>query len=283
MAIALSPEEFQLFRTFIKKECGIIIDRDKSYLIEHRLAPLLQEYGCRSYQDFYFQARHGRDAALRDRIVDALTTSETMWFRDSHPFDAFRDELLPCWADELKSGKRGDIRIWSAACSTGQEPYSIKMTILEYARLERLEMLKDEARVAILATDVSNGSLIRARQGLFYELHMARGLPPSCRDRYFTRVGSAYQIADEVRRGIDFRHHNLQDDFKGFGSFDLVFLRNVAIYFSREFKEKLCARIARSLRPGGSLFLGSAESLTGIRHDFTPVVEGRTVYYRLRT
>ncbi len=272
----LDDHEFRLLREYIRDECGITLGPDKKYLVESRLGGLLGELECRSFADLHRKAVEDRTRRVRDRIVDAMTTNETLWFRDGEPFRVLRERLFPAWCEEIRAGKRERIRTWCAACSTGQEPYSIAITWLEYCRLN--PEAPREA-LAILATDISESALAQAEAGAYNAVEMERGLDPAVRDRWFTREGRNWRIKDEVRAFVTFRRFNLQDSLAPLGSFTAVFLRYVAIYFDTPFKRDLFDRIARALEPGGVLFLGASESLAGHSDAFETVQEGRAVWY----
>lgn len=277
----ISKEEFSLLRNLIEQACGIALTEDKTYLIENRLAKLVAEQGCSTYSEFYLKASKDPDPSLRNKIVDAMTTNETLWFRDDHPFRVMTEHLLPIYDQEYRDGNRRDLRIWSAACSTGQEPYSIVMTILDFVRDGGRRELADD-RTEILATDISPTALFLAKAGRYDAISISRGMKPEYLERYFTDKGRVHVLSEDIRNRVKFQSFNLQDSFASFGSFDLVFLRNVAIYFSIDFKRALFDKIADALRPGGHLFLGSAESLSGLSDRFEMCEHGRAIFYRRR-
>ncbi len=272
----LDEHEFRLLREYIREECGINLGPDKKYLVESRLGGLLEELDCRSFGDLHRVAVEDRTRRVRDRIVDAMTTNETLWFRDREPFRILRERLFPRWCEEIRAGKRDRVRIWCAACSTGQEPYSIAITWLEYCRHE-----PDAPReaLAILATDISENALARAEEGVYNAVEMDRGLDPAVRDRWFRREDRGWRIRDEVRAFVTFRRFNLQDSPAALGQFAAVFLRYVAIYFDGAFKRSLFERVSRVLEPGGVLFLGASESMAGYGEAYESVQDGRAVWY----
>ena len=272
----LDAHEFRLLREYIREECGITLGPDKQYLVESRLGGLLDELDCRSFADLHRRAVEDTTRRVRDRIVDAMTTNETLWFRDGEPFRVLRERLFPRWSEEVRAGRRERIRIWCAACSTGQEPYSIAITWLEYCRQN-----PDAPReaLAILGTDISETALAQAQEGLYNGVEMERGLEPAIRERWFTREGRNWRIRDEVRAYVTWRRFNLQDGFAPLGTFTSVFLRYVAIYFDADFKRDLFRRIAAVLEPGGVLFLGASESLAGHGSEFETVRDGRATWY----
>ncbi|OGJ89336.1 MAG: hypothetical protein A2268_08410 [Candidatus Raymondbacteria bacterium RifOxyA12_full_50_37] len=277
--MAISPEEFRLFRDYIERECGIRVGDAKEYLVESRLSSLMTQNGCATFGDFYALASGNRAPGLRDRIVDAMTTNETLWFRDNHPFSMLSEVFLRQMADEIIAGKRTRIRIWSAACSTGQEPYSIAMTIEEFARKRSVLPLE---YVDIVATDISPSVLFSAMAGRYTGAVMTRGMPDDFRARYFDKAGEVWAIKERIRKMVRFKKFNLQEDFGPLGRFDAIFCRNVAIYFSDEFKRALFKRFAALLRPAGYLVLGASESISGYApNDFRMHTHEKGIYYRV--
>jgi chemotaxis protein methyltransferase CheR len=277
-APGIDPAEFQLMRRYIESHCGLHLSDEKTYLVDTRLTPLMAELGCRSFYELHAKASADTSHALRDRIIDALTTHETLWFRDSSPFAFLEAEVLPKLAARARAGAREATRIWCAACSTGQEAYSTAMTVLECAR----SAVGPPARlVEIVATDVSPSVLFLARAGRYDGFAMGRGLPDHMRERYFTRSGELWAVGEEVKRMVRFEKHNLQDSFGRLGVFDVVLCRNVLMYFADELKRDILQRMRAALRPGGYLLLGSAESPAGYCDRFELVKHGRGVFYRL--
>jgi chemotaxis protein methyltransferase CheR len=277
---AISTDEFKLIQAWIEKECGISMGEDKAYLIESRLARLMVESMCDTYREFYFKISLGNDALLKAKIIDAVTTNETLWFRDESPFAIFKDILFPQFDKELALGKRTGVKVWSAACSTGQEPYSLSMTQQEYLRQCSGSNLK--GAVSILATDISNSALMLAKSGRYDDIAISRGLPECYKTRYFKQEGRLNIVNTDIRESITFQPLNLQNSFLPLGKFDVVLMRNVAIYFSQQFKAELIKKISNCLNPGGILILGASESLSGITHDFELKEHGRGLYYQLK-
>lgn len=256
---------------------GIALGDDKRYLIETRLNPIVRSEGCSGWSDLLDKARRDKSNRIHDLIVDAMTTNETLWFRDQGPFIALREKLLPQYADEIRRNKRDRVRIWSSACSTGQEPYSVMITALEYIRTQT--SLKAE-HIEILASDISDTALAEARAGRYNSVAMSRGLSTEVRNRYFIEDGRHWVVKPELKERITFRKFNLQDTFSLLGEFDVILNRYVSIYFSDEFKRRLYAKIHGSLRPNGHLFLGSSETIDGYSDDFVTLRHGRAVYYQ---
>ncbi len=279
MPEAISTSEFKLLRDFIEKSCGISLGDEKAYLIETRLAGLLAETGSPDYGSFYRLASSGLDHKLRDKIVDAMTTNETLWFRDGHPFLILRDKLLPPLIESLLAGARFRVRIWSAASSTGQEPYSIAITILEACRANprlRPDMFE------ILATDISPSALFVANSGRYDVAAIARGLAEDIRDRYFRKEGNVWVVDEAVKKLVTFRKFNLQDALDPLGKFDVVFMRYVAIYFAEDFKRRLFGNVARLLAPNGHLIISAVETLMGICDDFEALQHFNGTYHRCK-
>lgn len=279
MLLRLKPQEFEIVRDFINEASAIAVADNKAYLIENRLSDLAIEYGCASFAELCLKAKNDRCGVIRERMVDLMTTNETLWFRDSHPFLMFKEKMLPEYAAQVAAGKRRKIRIWSAASSTGQEPYSLAILILE--ALRQLPALKAEM-FEILATDISPSSLLQAQEGRYDRVAIGRGLNPEYRQRYFKDEGRFWAIAPEVKKLVKFQKFNLRDSCGGFGSFDIILCRNVAIYFSKEFKSQLFARFARALNPDGIFFLGASESVIGYCNDFEMLQYLKGFYYGLR-
>ncbi|HWQ10076.1 MAG TPA: protein-glutamate O-methyltransferase CheR [Holophaga sp.] len=279
MPDAISALEFKQLRDLIEKLSGISLGEEKAYLVETRLAGLLAENGCADFGAFCRMAANDHSPQLRDKIVDAMTTNETLWFRDTHPFTILQEKLLPALAEELARGSRYRIRVWSGACSTGQEPYSLAMAIQEFCRLR--PALKPE-QFEILATDISPSALLVAKMGRYDQAAIARGLPDQLRDRYFRREGNVWIVDDQIKRMVTFRKFNLQDAMDPLGHFDIVFLRYVAIYFSDAFKQMIYRGIAELLTPKGHLLISAVESLRGISEDFDQLNHGGGTYYQCR-
>jgi len=283
VTLPISPHEFSLLRRYIEEQCGIHLGDDKSYLVENRLSNLVRECGCSSFSEFYNKLRYSPQArGLQEAILDAIATNETLWFRDRHPFQALKDSVLPRLKGEIESGRRKRIAVWSAACSTGQEPYSIAMTALDLSSGNGSEK-EWERRVRITASDVSNKSIAAARAGRYSDAAIRRGLPPAYLRRFFRKNGNQWEIEDRVRDMISFIQYNLKlAPPRTFGSFDVVFLRNVIIYFSDEFKRALFEKVAGLMSPSGVLFLGTGETISGYTEAFEIVEDGGCIYYRVR-
>jgi len=272
---SLTNEEFNLFRNLIAENSGITLGDAKSYLVESRLRPLLKKSGCQTFMEFYRKAQDRRTGWI-DKIIDAMTTNETLWFRDRSPFIILKEAVLPALVQTAKARK---IRLWSAGCSTGQEPYSMAITIHEFCRAN--PNVKPTS-FEILGTDISPSALFTAISGRYEGLAISRGMDQSLLPRYFNKDGNTYSINKEVKALVRFKQLNLQNSFTLLGKFDVIFCRNVAIYFSDEFKKTLFRKFYQSLYPKRYFFLGSAENLRGLSDDFEPLQHKGSFYYRAK-
>jgi chemotaxis protein methyltransferase CheR len=275
--IAINHEEFELLREYIQRECGIVVGDEKVYLIESRLARLVVETKSKNFKEFYLKAKSDISKKIRNKIIDAMTTNETLWFRDAKPWTAIKEVIIPKFIKDLKSGSKRTINIWSAASSTGQEPYSFAMLVLEALRKEpriRKEQFK------ILATDISPSALFMAISGRYNTIAMSRGMIPQFRDKYFVKNGPVSVISDEVKSMVTFKKFNLQRPFTKVPQSDLIFCRNVAIYFSADFKKELFKKIHQKLNKDGYFMLGSTESLIGYSSDFNKFEYKKAIYYQ---
>jgi len=256
---------FAQFRAFIQKTTGVVVHDGQEYLVESRLAPIQRQFEFASTEDLIKQMLRRQDPQLIGLVTDAMMTSETFFFRDRQPFEMFRTVVLPRLI-ETKGDKRR-IRIWSAACATGQEPYSLAMILDEEAR--RLAGWQIE----IVATDLSASALQTANAGLYNQFEVQRGLPISLLLRYFQRDNDKWRIAEHIRSRVRFQQLNLLHSFDRLGTFDVVFCRNVLMYFGPETRKSVVARMAQTLEPGGMLTLGATEFLPGGEHLLQPLPE----------
>ena len=271
--LALTPEDYAAFRTFLQEVSGIVLGDNKQYLVTSRLSRLMQETGLESFGALMRQLKI--DSKLRHRIMDAMTTNETSWFRDSYPFDILKEHILP----ELAKGQPRQIRIWSAACSTGQEAYSISMTIAEY-QLANPGALS--TFIEIVGTDISPTVLKMARDAVYDEINIVRGLSEERRDRYLVKQDDKWKMRDAIKAPARFAELNLLNSYSLLGKFDIIFCRNVLIYFSTESKTDILNRMAQILNPGGYLILGGSESPTGYSPAYEMVRYQQGVIYRLK-
>ncbi len=274
--IRLQPEEYAPLAQYIYSICAITLDPSKSYLIEGRLGRVAEEAGCESFRQFLARARSDASRTLERRVVDAITTGETLFFRDTSPFDLLRSKIIPEMIDRRSRSGATRLRIWSAACSTGQEIYSIAMLLKE--------LLGDPDRygVRLLGTDISDQAVARASRGFYTPVEMSRGLTPEQRAKHFVPVEGGWQIRDEIRGMASFKKLNLMQDFSGLGKFDIIFCRNVAIYFSEQDRATLYSRIERAMERDSYLVIGSMESLGVLCPQLESKRHMRSVFYQLR-
>jgi chemotaxis protein methyltransferase CheR len=255
--------------------CGIYWDASKSYLIESRLSSIVEKTGCPNYADLARKVRAEIVPGLKDDVINAVTTNETLWFRDSSPFEAMRFKLIPELVDmKSKSMFPRRFRIWSSACSTGQEPYSIAMMFAE--------TLPDFPSwdIQILGTDISPAAVQHASYGLYGNLEMARGMDQVRLNRFFTPQGANWRIKDEIRSMCSFKTRNLHLPMRDLGTFDIIFCRNVAIYFTPEDRRSLFHHLAEVLAPTGWLFVGGSESLSDLGPNWRPQHHCRANIYQ---
>jgi chemotaxis protein methyltransferase CheR len=271
--------EFILFKKYLAEHCGMILADNKAYLVEIRLAALVKDYGFKSFNELYQNAVKAFDNELRDKIIDAMTTHETLWFRDQGVYDFLNLEILPAFSQALRLGKKETINIWSAACSTGQEPYSVAITIHEYADRHPLLNIK---KFNVIATDVSNTVLDEARNGIYNNLAMKRGLPPLLRDKYFKQYGNQWQITDRIKAMVNFQQQNLKDRFQTLKMQDLILCRNVLIYLSDNLKTDILNRMAGTLSKDGYLILGGTESIINYSAGYDLIDSPQGLFYKLK-
>jgi chemotaxis protein methyltransferase CheR len=274
--VAITRDELTVWSRYIHEICGVFLDQSKGYLLETRLGTLLRETGAASFSELYYKAKADLTNALRRKIIDAITTNETSFFRDTSPFELLQHKLLPELIDRRrKLGTRTlSLRIWSAACSTGQEAYSTGIVLKELLGDLRNYDLR------ILGTDISNQAVAKASHGYFTQLELGRGLPPDKIAKHFTPEGDRWKIRDEIRAMASFRHMNLLEAFSFPAPFDIIFCRNVAIYFTEPDKKRLFTNLGRCLAPDGALLIGSTESITGLCPEFEAKRYLRSVFYQ---
>ena len=260
----LDDKSYHQFRTFLEQQCGIVLGENKQYLVKSRLAPLMVKFDVPSLAELVARTLSPVDRQLRAAVIDAMTTNETLWFRDDYPFKLLANKILP----ELVN-RRTPLKIWSAASSSGQEPYSIAMTSLEYQKKNPSAFPRG---VQVVGTDISTTMLDHCKYGHYDSLALARGLSEE-RKRQFFEPGAndMLKIKDHVKKMVNFRPLNLLNSYSLMGRFDIVFCRNVLIYFAPEIKAQIIAQIHGVLNPGGYLFLGASESLSGLNQDFSMI------------
>ena len=266
----LSPGQFEFLATLLKKTSGLVLSPEKGYLLESRLTPLARQRGLSRVAELVGVLQSGRDPGLVAAVTDAMTTNESFFFRDQTPFDIMRTHVLPML--HAARGAQRRLRIWCAAASTGQEPYSLAMMLAE-----------DPASwggwtIEIVGTDISPTALGRARKGLYSQFEVQRGLPIQLMMKYFDKAGESWQLADSIRNMVTYRPFNLLEPMASLGQFDVIFCRNVLIYFDPETKSKVLAGLHGQLASDGALFLGAAETVLGLTKDYRPVKELRGLY-----
>jgi len=251
--------DFEQFRVFLEKTCGILLGSNKQYLVSSRLNKLMEQQGIKTLGDLVRKIQAQPRSGLRELVVDAMTTNETLWFRDTYPFEVLKSRVLP---EMLKGASGQRLRIWSAACSSGQEPYSLSMAIDEY---ERGNPSQPKTGVQIVATELSGAMLAACKAAEYDSLAIARGLSSERLQRYFdVKAPGRWAVKPAIRSRVEFRVQNLLDSYAALGKFDIVFCRNVLIYFSADVKKDILKRLHATLRPGGYLFLGASEALNGL-------------------
>ena len=266
----MTPSDYEFLRKLLKERSGLDLSADKQYLVESRLIPLARRVDLLGISELVQKMKAGSTEALVGEVVEAMTTNETFFFRDKIPFEHLRDTMVP----ELLQARaaRRFLRIWCAASSTGQEPYSIAMCLKEFAAALA------GWRIEILATDLSQGVLEKSKAGLFSQFEVQRGLPIQLLVKYFTQTGEMWQINADLRAMVTHRQFNLLQDFGQLGTFDVIFCRNVLIYFDQETKINIFERLARASEPDGFMVLGAAESAVGISDAFRPHPDRRGLY-----
>ncbi|GAA4255652.1 chemotaxis protein CheR [Azospirillum formosense] len=259
-----------MFSTLLKQRSGLVLTRDKAYLLESRLMPVARKWNMKGLEELAVTVRTRKDEALLRDITEAMTTNESSFFRDQKPFDQFKQIVLPKMM-EARAAKRS-IRIWSAACSSGQEAYSLAMMLSEdAAKLAGW-------RIEIVGTDISAEMVERSKSGIYTQFEVQRGLPIQMLVKHFKQQGDKWQISQQLRQMASFREFNLLGDLSGLGQFDIVFCRNVLIYFDQPTKTKVLEAIARQMPQDGVLYLGGAETVLGITDRFKPVEGQRGLY-----
>ncbi|MBT8766477.1 protein-glutamate O-methyltransferase CheR [Metapseudomonas boanensis] len=269
--------DFEQFRVFLEKTCGILLGSNKQYLVSSRLNKLMEQNGIKSLGELVQRVQGVSRGGLREQVVDAMTTNETLWFRDTYPFEVLKGRVLP---ELLKANPNQRLRIWSAASSSGQEPFSISMAIDEF---ERSSLGQLRAGAQIVATDLSSSMLTACRAGEYDSLAMGRGLSQERLVRYFDqKAPGRWAVKPAIRSRVEFRPLNLLDSYAALGKFDIVFCRNVLIYFSAEVKRDILTRIHATLKPGGYLFLGASEALNGLPDLYQMVQCSPGIIYKVK-
>jgi chemotaxis protein methyltransferase CheR len=266
----VTPFDYDFLRRLLKERSGLVLSGDKEYLVESRLLPIARKMGLSSLSELVGKLRaQGAERLIVD-VVEAMTTNESFFYRDKIPFDHFRDGILPSLIKARASQRR--IRIWCAAASTGQEPYSLAMIVREMAAQLA------GWRIEILGTDLSTEVLEKAKAGVYSQFEVQRGLPIQMLVKYFVQNGEVWELSPDIKAMVQYRPLNLLAEFAHLGTFDVIFCRNVLIYFDQPTKINVLERCARSLEPDGFLVLGAAETVVGLTDSFKPSSERRGLY-----
>lgn len=278
LAIQLSLEEYRNFQTFLSQACGIVLADGKQYLVKNRLSGILREFDFKSYTELLLslQSSSSFSRSLMTDVIDAMTTNETFWFRDDLQFTELKEKVFP----ELFSARPGTVRIWSAACSSGQEPYTISMCLEDMFCSGYVGVGN---KVQIIGTDISDAIIAEAKQAVYSELALSRGLDQASRDRFFQQTHDGCKLKIEVSRRVRFQQFNLLKPFSVLGRFDIIFCRNVLIYFSDDVKKDILLRMASSLETGGYLFLSSTESMPAGLNEFVSVIGSPVRYFKKKS
>ncbi|MDH2431330.1 protein-glutamate O-methyltransferase CheR [Pokkaliibacter sp. MBI-7] len=273
----MSSQDFAAFKDYLEKACGILLGENKQYLVKSRLSKLMAEHRFASLGELLKRLQSSAFSGLRQEVINAMTTNETLWFRDIHPYTIIQERILP----ELDEKGRGQtLKIWSAACSTGQEPYSLSMLVDE-TKQKRLGSLRGDVRIT--ATDISTAVLEQAKAGKYESLALGRGLSPERLKRFFNQcTDGSWEVKREIKQRVDFKTLNLKDSYSMLGRFDLVLCRNVLIYFSPELKQDILRRIHKTLQPGGYLMVGASEAVTGLNDIYEMVQCNPGIIYRAK-
>ncbi|MCR4377452.1 MAG: protein-glutamate O-methyltransferase CheR [Rhodospirillales bacterium] len=266
----MDPEQFEYVRSLLLERSGLVVTPEKMYLLETRLFPVARRHGCKTIEDLIKRYREHQSEAIAVDISEAMNTHESLFFRDNAPFELFKKTIVPELLKRRVNKKK--IRVWCAACSSGQEPYSLAMI------LDDLSAELAGWQVDIIATDISHSVLERAAEGAFTQFEVQRGLPVQYLVKHFTQEHETWRLSSRIRERVKFQHFNLLSDPRALGKFDVIFCRNVLIYFDLATKGQVMDRMVNVLAGDGVLFLGSSESTIGITAKFWPVVAGRGVY-----
>jgi len=262
--------DFDIYKDLLKERSGLVLSADKAYLLESRLNPVAKKWEMASLDMLTNALKGVPDEALVTDVIEAMTTNETSFFRDTRPFDIFREHVLP-YMMKNRAAQRS-IKTWCAAASSGQEPYSLNMLMREQGNT------LSNWNTPILGTDISREILEQAGKGIYTQFEVQRGMPIQMLMKYFTQIGEKWAISDDLKKNIKYQQFNLLNSMAGLGTFDIIFCRNVLIYFDDQTKTDVLTRMAKQLAPDGFLFLGGAETVLGITDLFAPVPDKRGLY-----
>jgi len=276
--VSVNEKEFSLLSNYVVKNSGIVIPAEKAYIFETRLSKFLVDAGVNTFEELYDYIINKNDPLFHQKIINSITTNETKWFRDETPWKVLEEKLLPGLVDDLVSGRKTRIRIWSAAASTGQEIYSTVMCVDNYLKKNNVKdiSLKD---FDFFATDISSNVLEIAKKGRYDRISITRGLDEQYKAKYFSNTDSVWVLDPEICKAVKFEHFNLKDNYQIFGSFDIIFCRYVLIYFSDTLKKEIVAKIYDSLREKGVLFTGNYALYDLFKNNFDADFYGNLSYY----
>ncbi len=274
----VTTEEFQIFKKYIYDSSGIALEPGKEYLLETRLNSLLDEYECQTFKDLYYKSKSDSTKKIQEQIIDAISTNETYFFRDKRPFELLQHKILPDLIDKRSKSStlKPSVRLWSAASSTGQEIYSIAMT------LDEMGVSTTNYNIRLLGTDISDSAVAQASYGSYNRFEVSRGLEPKKLAKYFDATEDRWRINDQIRIMVQFKKMNLMKPFVGVGKFDIILCRNVMIYFTAEDRKRIYTSIARALEPDGYLLIGSTESLTNVTDIFQSQRYLQSTFYQFK-
>jgi len=269
----MTLSEYKIIQNFLNKSCGIVLSDSKQYLVKNRLSALLVKFDLPSFSELsaVLQSSSALSTKIKAAVVDAMTTNETFWFRDDAQFLELKDKIFP----EIFDKKSSSIKVWSAACSSGQEPYTISMCVEDALKKSTIPR-----NVQIIGTDISESILTAAKSAVYSDLALSRGLDAQTKSRFFQQVHGGYKLNQDISCRVRFQQFNLLKPFSVLGRFDVIFCRNVLIYFSAEVKEDILSRMVSLLEPGGYLFLSSTESMPLSIKGVEPIRGGRVRYFR---
>ncbi|MDH5426248.1 MAG: protein-glutamate O-methyltransferase CheR [Gammaproteobacteria bacterium] len=274
-ATQYKPDEYKAFQTFLESACGIVLGENKHYLVSSRLSKLMRKEGIETLSELISKVQGATGVnTLKIKVIEAMTTNETLWFRDGFPFEVLSETIFT----DFKVKKKNQVKILSAACSSGQEPYSISIIADEFIK----KNFGANMQFQIVGVDIDQTILAGAREAKYEDMALARGLSEERKKRYFTQVDKFWQVNMDIRSRVTFREQNLMQSYASLGKFDVVFCRNVLIYFSADLKKDILNRIAAMLNPGGYLFLGASESIVQYSDRFNMVRTPKGVVYQLK-
>lgn len=273
--LCFQPEDYQAFGQYLEGSCGLVLGDNKDYLVANRLSRLMTELSVATLKELISRVDDHASGPLRERIIDAMTTNETMWFRDDYPFGILARVILP----KLGQRRLSQLRIWSAACSTGEEAYSIAMVIREFQQANTGAI---PGNVQIIATDIDTTVLNQAKSASYDGKSLVRGISDGRRQRFFEKTADRWTLKSEVSQLVTFQALNLKESYSALGKFDVIFCRNVLIYFSSALKKDIVTRMVGNMNPSAYLLMGAAEAPTSYCDDFTMLRAKPGVAYQLK-